>query len=77
MISSCISERLQGRRSPSCDRIKANALQSVRNPLRRTLNVLFVLCLRTDAGYAQKFVKIRQMLVTLSFDILIQLHLPS
>jgi hypothetical protein len=59
------------------DAIKAHAAHSIRDPLRGSLDVRFMLRLRADARYAQEFVEIGQMLVMFSFYVFIQVHLPS
>ena len=71
-----INQRMHFRRN-DFDAVEAHAAQPVGHPLRGALDVRFALRLRADAGNAQKFVEIGQMLVVLPFDVFIQLHRSS
>ena len=56
---------------------ESGAAQAVGNPLGGALDVRLVLALRADAGNAQEFVEIGEMLVVLLFDVGVQLHCGS
>jgi hypothetical protein len=71
-----VNERMHFR-GHDFDAIEPHAAHSIRDPLRGSLDVLFMFRLRADARYAQEFVEICQMLVMFSFYVFIQVHLPS
>ena len=56
---------------------QARAAQPLGHPLRGALDVRLVLALRADAGDAQQFVEIVQVLVVLLFDVFVQVHAGS
>ena len=56
---------------------ESGAAKAVGNPLGGALDVRLVLALRADAGNAQEFVEIGEMLIVLLFDVGVQLHCGS
>ena len=56
---------------------ESGAAEAIGDPLGGALDVRLVLALRADAGNAQEFVEIGEMLVVLLFDVGVQLHCGS
>ena len=54
----------------------AGATQTIGDPGRGAFDVGFVLRLRADAGNAQQFIQVVQVLFTLLFDVPVQIHGP-
>ena len=59
------------------DAIEPGAAQAVGNPLGGALDVRLVLALGADAGDAQQFVQIVQVLVMFLVDVRVQVHRPT